>query len=68
MDSIISGAIQQQQEMTAMKVQMSVLKKSMDVQRDVGEMLVGLIDTAAPQKMHTPVKTAGLGEKFDAFA
>ena len=68
MDPIISGALQQQQEMTAMKVQMSVLKKSMDVQRNIGEMLVGLIETATPQALQAPTKTAGLGENFDAFA
>ena len=68
MDPIISGALQQQQDLTAMKVQMSVLKKGMDVQRDMGELLVGLIETAAPQAMQASAKTAGLGEKFDAFA
>jgi hypothetical protein len=68
MDSIISGALQQQQEATALKVQMSVLQKSMDVQRSIGEMLVGLIETASPQTMQTPVKTAGLGENLDVFA
>jgi hypothetical protein len=65
MDPIISGAIQQQQEQTALKVQMSVLQKSMDVQKSVGEMLVGLIDGAALQ---TPGKAVGLGSNFDAFA
>ena len=68
MDPIISGALQQQQEATAMKVQMSVLKKGMDVQRNIGEMLVGLIESAVPQTMQTPAKVAGLGENFDAFA
>ena len=68
MDAIISGAILQQQEATALGVQMAVLKKSMDVQRSVGEMLVGLIESAAPQALQSPVKTAGLGERFDAYA
>ena len=68
MDPIISGVLQQQQAETAMKVQMSVLKKSMDVQRDVGEMLVGLIEGAAPQALKTPVKTPGLGDNIDLFA
>jgi len=67
-DPIISGALQQQQEMTALKVQMSVLQKSIDVQRSVGEMLVGLIESAAPTTMQMSAKTAGLGENFDAFA
>ena len=68
MDPIISGILNQQQAETAMKVQMSVLKKSMDVQRSVGEMLVGLIETSAPPAMQTPVKTPGLGEKIDLYA
>jgi hypothetical protein len=68
MDPIISGILQQQQAETAMKVQMSVLKKSMDVQRNIGEMLVGLIESASPQAMQTPAKTVGLGENFDMFA
>jgi len=67
-DPIISGILQQQQAETALKVQMSVLQKSMDVQRSVGEMLVGLIETASPQAMQTPVKTPGLGENIDLFA
>ena len=67
MDPIISGILQQQQAETALRVQMSVLQKSMDVQRSVGEMLVGLIETVAPQTMHTPVKTPGLGENIDTF-
>ncbi|MCL2005113.1 MAG: YjfB family protein [Planctomycetaceae bacterium] len=68
MEPIISGIVQQQQAETAMKVQMSVLKKSMDVQRDIGEMLVGLIEGAAPQGLKTPVKTPGLGDHIDVFA
>ena len=65
MDPIISGALQQQQAETALKVQMSVLQKSMDVQQSVGEMLVGLIETAVLQ---TPGKSIGLGANFDIFA
>ena len=68
MDPIISGILNQQQAETAMKVQMSMLKKSMDVQRSVGEMLVGLIETAAPSAMQAPARTAGLGESIDLFA
>ena len=64
----ISGALQQQQAETALKVQMSVLRKSMDVQQGVGELLVGLIAQAAPDSVQAPVKTVGLGENFDAFA
>lgn len=70
MDPIISGILQQQQAETAMKMQMSVLKKSMDVERSVGEMLVGLIETSAPQSMQTPApaKTPGLGARIDVYA
>jgi translation elongation factor EF-Ts len=68
MDPIISGILQQQQAETALKVQMSVLQKSMDVQRNVGEILVGLIETAAPNTMQTSVQTPGLGENIDLFA
>jgi len=62
----ISGALHQSQAETALKVQMSVLQKSMDVQQNVGELLVGLIEGAAPPQ--TPAKSPGLGENFDAFA
>jgi hypothetical protein len=68
MDPIISGILQQQQAETALKVQMSVLNKSMNVQKEVGEMLVGLIETAAPQALQSPVKTPGLGNSIDLFA
>ena len=68
MEPIISSIVQQQQAETAAKVQMSVLKKSMDVQRDIGEMLVGLIEGAAPQALKAPVKTPGLGDNIDLFA
>ena len=65
MDPIISGALQQQQAETALKVQMSVLQKNMDVQRSVGEMLVGLIEAAA---VNPPGKSLGLGANFDVVA
>jgi len=65
MEPIISGILQQQQAETALKVQMSVLQKNMDVQRSVGEMLVGLIEGATLQ---TPGKSIGSGANFDVFA
>ena len=68
MESMISGILQQQQAETALKVQMSVLQKNMDVQRSVGEMLVGLIEGATPQMVHSPAKTPGLGNSLDVFA
>ena len=64
----ISGILHQQQAETALKVQMSVLKKSMDVERNIGELLVGLIEGSAPQTVHSPAKSPGLGEKLDVFA
>jgi hypothetical protein len=65
MDPIISNALQQQQAQTALKVQMSVLQKTQDVQKNLGEALVGLIEGAALQ---TPGKAIGAGTNFDAFA
>ena len=64
----ISGILQQQQVETALKVQMSVLRKSMDVHQSVGELLIGLIEGAAPKTVETPAKSPGLGEKLDVFA
>jgi len=64
----ISGILAQQQAETAMKVKMSVLRKSMDVQKDVGELLVGLIEGAAPKTVETPLKSPGLGDRLDVFA
>lgn len=63
MDPIISSAIQQQQEQIALQTQMSVLKKSMDVEKEVGSMLIGLIESAA-----SPGQELGMGAKFDAYA
>ncbi len=65
MDPIISSALQQQQSQVAMQTQMSVLKKGMDVQKQIGEALIGLIDGAA---MQTPGKAVGMGANFDRFA
>lgn len=65
MDPIVSSAIQQQQAQTAMQVQVSLLQKSMNVQQQVGEALIGLIDAAA---MQTPGKAIGLGQKIDIYA
>ena len=74
MDPIISGMMQQKHAETAMRVQMSVLKKSQDVQKSVGEMLIGLIETvpkaeqAALKVVQASAKTPGLGERLDVFA
>jgi len=64
----ISAALQQSQAETALKVQMSVLRKSMDVQQSVGELLVGLVEGSAPKTVETPAKMPGLGDRLDVFA
>ncbi|MDR0608862.1 MAG: putative motility protein [Planctomycetaceae bacterium] len=64
MDPLISNALQQQQAQTALKVQMSVLQKTQDVQKNLGEALVGLIEGAA----QSPGKAVGSGNNFDVFA
>jgi len=68
MEPILSGVLQQQQAETAMKVQMSVLRKSMEVEKNVGEFLVGLIEGAGAQPVKTLAKMPGLGDKLDVFA
>ena len=65
MDPIISSAIQQQQQQTAMQVQMSVLQKTQNVQKQLGEAIVGLIEGAA---LPAPGKAVGSGANFDAYA
>lgn len=67
MDPIIETAIAQQQQQVALKTQMSVLKKTMDVEKEIGEAMVGLISDAAAT-MQTPGKAIGMGQNFDAFA
>lgn len=66
MDPIISNAIAQQQQQVAMETQMSVMKKTLDVQKDMGEAIVGLIEGAA--NMQTPGKAIGMGQNFDTYA
>ncbi len=68
MDPIIAGALQQQQQQVAMQVQMSMLQKTQNVQKQMGEMIVGLIDSAASAGMQTPGKAIGAGANFDAYA
>jgi len=64
----ISGISSHQQAETALKVQMSVLRKSMDVHQSVGELLVGLIEGAAPKTVETPAKSPGMEGQLDVFA
>jgi hypothetical protein len=65
MDPIIEGALLQQQQQTALKVQMSVLQKNQEVQKEIGELVVGLISNAA---LETPGKAIGKGNGFDVYA
>ncbi|GHT28396.1 hypothetical protein FACS18942_08770 [Planctomycetales bacterium] len=67
METLIDNAVAMQQEQIATKIQFSMLKKTMDVQKDMGEAIIGLIDNAA-SVMQTPGKTIGLGNNFDAYA
>jgi hypothetical protein len=63
--TFIDNALQAQQQQTAMKVQMSLLKKNLDVQKEIGEFVVGLIDSAGLQ---TPGKEIGTGGNLDIYA
>ena len=65
MDPIIAGALQQQQQQVAMQTQMSVLKTTQNVQKQLGEAIVGLIQDATLQ---TPGKALGSGANFDVYA
>ena len=66
LSGMVSSAVQMQQQQTQMEVQMGVLKKSLQVEREVGQMLVGLIEQAAnPNAAQTPGKAIGLGSKLD---
>jgi len=69
MDSLsgmISSAVQFQQEKTQMEVQMGVLKKTQQVEKEVGEMLVGLIAQAAgTSTAQKPGKVVGVGANLD---
>ena len=67
MDPIIAGALQQQQQQIALQTQMSVLKTTQNVQKQVGEAIVGLIQNAA-MPMQTPGKAINSGMRFDAYA
>ena len=66
LSGMISSAVQFQQEKTQMEVQMSVLKKGMQVEKEVGEMLVGLVEQAANiGNAQTQGKVIGLGSNLD---
>ncbi|MDR2641219.1 MAG: hypothetical protein LBC74_00330 [Planctomycetaceae bacterium] len=63
MDSIIAGAIQQQQEQIMLKTQMTVLQKTRSVERELGEALIGLISSAALKTV--PSLDKGVGSSLD---
>ncbi len=67
MDSIIAGALQQQQAQTAMKVQMSIMQKTMEVNKEIGQAVIGLIESAAAP-LQSPGKAIGAGANFDVYA
>ena len=69
MDSIGSAfatASAIQQEKTNMEVELAVMKKSLGVQKMLGEAMVDLIAQASgAASVQTPGKAVGLGEKID---
>jgi Tfp pilus assembly protein PilO len=65
LSGMVSSAVQLQQDKTNMEIQMGVLKKSLQVEKEVGEMLVGLIEQAGSGTAKTPGKAIGLGSNFD---
>ena len=65
MDPIITGALQQQQQQIAMQVQASLFQRTQEVQKQIGETLIGLIQGAVEQP---PGKAIGSGANFDAYA
>ena len=69
MDSIgsaFSTASAIQQEKTNMEVEMAVMKKSLGIQKMLGEAMIGLISqAAATSTAQTPGKAVGLGDKMD---
>lgn len=64
MDPIISNAIAAQQSQVQMEVQTSVLKKSIEGQKMIGELAIGLIEAAS-----APVKGLAIdsGQNLDLF-
>ncbi|HBT75971.1 MAG TPA: hypothetical protein DEB39_03400 [Planctomycetaceae bacterium] len=64
MDTLISSALAQQQSQVQMQVQMSVLKTSMNSQKMMGELAIGLLEAATQ-----PVgKSVDSGKLFDVYA
>jgi hypothetical protein len=75
MDAII-GVMHQMQSAMAIKGQMSPMSmnKSQGVQKNAGEMLAGLVETAPKMEqafakvVQEPAKSPGLGDRLDVFA
>ncbi|MDR3110484.1 MAG: putative motility protein [Planctomycetaceae bacterium] len=65
MDPLISNAVLQQQQQTQLQVQMSVMKKTLDTQKMLGEVVLGLLEGAS---LATPGKSVDSGHNFDAYA
>lgn len=68
LSSSIATASAMQQEMTAMAVQTTVLKKTLQVEKELGQALVDMIATAgatAGANMQSPGKAVGVGTKID---
>ncbi|MGL6197256.1 MAG: YjfB family protein [Thermoguttaceae bacterium] len=60
----VASASAMQQEMTALKVQMSVMKKTLSVEKSIGEAIIGLLDSAL-EAAPRGGKTEGIGENID---
>lgn len=58
-----ASAIQQQQ--VNLQVQTSVLKKSLEVQKQTGELIIGMLQAAIQQPAG---KAVGLGANLDVYA
>lgn len=69
LSSAFSTASAIQQEQTNLAVQTSLMKKSLQVEKQIGEALVGLIEAANPSgsTTRTPGKAVGLGSNLDIF-
>lgn len=66
---MINSAIALSQQQTQMQVQTSVFKKTLETEKMVGEMLVGLIDSGSTmQSEPRPGISNVSGKNFDAYA
>lgn len=67
MDPLFTSALQLQQDVQAMKIGASVLKKTVDVQKTMSEAILTILDSAmSSSTVATPAgKAVGLGQSFD---